>query len=488
MCDKDDKCDLSKLTEYDKKINILKYNDMYYGTIFVCIVYGIFAIAILLGSFINSTVRDIFFNQFIIFTVIFIIGSIIIIAILFYYIINYKSKKVIRSNYYDTYSCPDYWNMVMLDDNNVYKNYDSNISPNYFKYKCVLNTNIFDKKDNYMNLNSNLKQINYNLTNNLNNTTDFDGNNGDYYNPTNDIKINSNIINNNIGHLYKNINDNSIFPLSNTSNYFAYNRPGYNMTNEKLKNIKDAIIDSSLKINNYYYDNDTKNYSNITYNSYNDNNDPYIMWNYNKNTSPATGYSGNGSIENYYVYKWNYGDINYDTYKNLFKSSTTDNIQTLNVYTSNITNPNGATDALKIGELIMENNNIYFKGQQNTTSANFIFSSIPIDANNNRIVDSYIQKVSDSSTRNSDLRTDSLFTRGPKILVDNGNGRPDAILKNDINPLDVRNNKNIPVVCDTVYPAYLASIEDQEAYGADNTIRCSYAKLCGYSWSDMGCN
>ena len=487
MCDKDDKCDLSKLTEYDKKINILKYNDMYYGTIFVCIVYGIFAIAILLGSFINSTVRDIFFNQFIIFTVIFIIGSIIIIAILFYYIINYKSKKVIRSNYYDTYSCPDYWNMVMLDDTNVYKNYNSNISPNYFKYKCVLNTNIFDKKDNYMNLNPNLKQVNYNLTNNLKNTSNFNGNNGDYYNDTNNTNITSNISINNIGHLYKNINDNSIFPLNNTSNYFAYNRPGYNMTNEKLKNIKDAIIDSSLKINNYYYDNDTKNYSNITYNSYNDNNDPYIMWNYNKNSSPATEYLANGAIENYYVYKWNYDDINYDTYKNLFKSGSIDNIQRLNVYTSNI----GKTDALIIGELIMENNNIYFKGIENTTSDNFIFLNIKEDANNNKIVDSYIQKVTSTSTStitNIDLATRTLFSTGPKILVDNGKGRPVSISQNYINNPSNDLNKNIPVVCDTVYPAYLASIEDEEAYGADNTIRCSYAKLCGYSWSDMGCN
>ena len=68
---------------------------------------------------------------------------------LFYYLYNYKPKKTKHENIYDTYSCPDYWNMVTLDDSSVYNKFDSNISPDYFKYKCVSNSTILNKYDNY---------------------------------------------------------------------------------------------------------------------------------------------------------------------------------------------------------------------------------------------------------------------------------------------------------------------------------------------------
>jgi hypothetical protein len=41
---------------------------------------------------------------------------------------------------------------------------------------------------------------------------------------------------------------------------------------------------------------------------------------------------------------------------------------------------------------------------------------------------------------------------------------------------------NVPVACDVVYPVYL-SIQD----GDKNKFRCAYAKTCGITWTDAGC-
>lgn len=502
MCDKDEKCNLDNLNEYDIKINKLKVTDMYNGTYLVCIVYGIFSVAILLGSYFNDSVRDIFFNQFIIFTVIFIIGSIVIISVLIYYLNNYVPKKTKHVNLYDTYSCPDYWNMVMLDDNNVYKNFDSNISPNYFKYKCVINPNIFDRYDNYDNPSVNNKQVNYNLTNNLLNTTNLDENiKGDYYNDTHKDKIKNNMEINKMGHLYKNITNTSIFPLSNTENYFVYNRPGVKITEKDFINVKDAIINTSLTMNNYAYNSLSNTYSNINNNSFNENNDPYITWNYN-NALPADittnyGLSTNYKIdpnnfyENFYVYKWTYDNIKFNNYNNLFITSDEKvTISSLSVFAgydgTRITDTNAKF--IKIGDLIKDNDKIYFKSipNINTNKANMLFDKITPDSNNNKIINSYIDTGNRYSTINLPKTNTELIAldKGPLMIVDNGYGRPPVITADQIKS----NTLNIPVVCDTIYPAYLASVEDINAYGADNAIRCSYAKLCGYSWSDMGCN
>lgn len=101
----------------------------------------------------------------------------------------------------------------------------------------------------------------------------------------------------------------------------------------------------------------------------------------------------------------------------------------------------------------------------------------------NKIFTTYIDhsKIHYSGQTIPNMSTD--FYNGPTIIINTHYERPLAITKNDID-----SGSNIPVVCDTIYPAYLASIEDTNTYGADNAIRCSYAKLCGYSWSDMGCN
>lgn len=53
------------------------------------------------------------------------------------------------------------------------------------------------------------------------------------------------------------------------------------------------------------------------------------------------------------------------------------------------------------------------------------------------------------------------------------------------------NAQNIPLSCDTVYPVYLASMDNENAkkYSNEpnNRFRCAYSRACGVPWSEAGC-
>jgi len=57
---------------------------------------------------------------------------------------------------------------------------------------------------------------------------------------------------------------------------------------------------------------------------------------------------------------------------------------------------------------------------------------------------------------------------------------------------DANTDNAVPVMCDRVYPKYMA-IEDLE-WAKDNkidklnTFRCAYAKTCNIPWTEAGCN
>jgi hypothetical protein len=50
---------------------------------------------------------------------------------------------------------------------------------------------------------------------------------------------------------------------------------------------------------------------------------------------------------------------------------------------------------------------------------------------------------------------------------------------------------NIPLSCDTVYPVYLASMDNENAKKnsnePNNRFRCAYSRACGVPWSEAGC-
>jgi hypothetical protein len=139
-----------RLTDYDMTIYEHRKEKIFKGTIAVCIVYAFIALLILLTSFLFPTIKYVIFEKFLPFTIVFIVGTILLIIYLFYNILNFNPIKINKNYDYTNISCPDYWK---LEYNPVLKNYfDSNtLNTNIFNYRCVPDPNIFSKTDLYFN-------------------------------------------------------------------------------------------------------------------------------------------------------------------------------------------------------------------------------------------------------------------------------------------------------------------------------------------------
>lgn len=462
MCDK--KNENLKLNDYDITINNMRQDTLFKGTIAICVGYGILASIILLLAILSPVFRNIVFQKFLIFTLVFILGTIIIICIFIYYIINFKPVKIDLTNMYDNMSCPDYWKMEILDDNIVNNIFDPSINSELFKYRCVMDNHTFDKL-NIIKTNANTTPTSkdFRLTNmseltlpaisgdarNIANT--YDKNNETLTPFINNIKY---------AHLYKNIN---AYDTSETSTadkpYF-----GNNINSEVATNIKNDLIDTSLLMNNYKFDNSIKNYSNISSNTLNFNNST-ITWDSSTNgtTRNILDANNNSAI----IISWNNKDLNY------FNSILNDkNADTLYVFS------NDTTNAINIGQLKIK----YDEDTNQPISLTFISNNnIPKTAvsttnftNNNYIIQTYISK-------NSSVNTMAASNEGPLVKIYNNIERPTITNDN-------KNTSNIPLVCDTIYPAFIASRENADVNGTQNALRCAYSKICGITWSDMSCN
>lgn len=139
-----------RLTDYDMTIYETRKEKIFKGTLAVCIVYAGLALLLLVGSYMFPSLKYVVFESFLPFTIVFIIGTILLIAYLFYSVLNYKPVKINKNFDYTNISCPDYWT---LEFNNNFGDYmDGNsINKNLFNYRCVLNSNIFSKYDIYRN-------------------------------------------------------------------------------------------------------------------------------------------------------------------------------------------------------------------------------------------------------------------------------------------------------------------------------------------------
>jgi hypothetical protein len=139
-----------KINDYDMTIYELRKEKIFKGTIAVCIVYAFIALLIIVSSYLSSTIKYVLFNKFLPLTIVFIIGTILLIIYLYYNILNFKPIKINKNYDYPNISCPDYWTLEY--DSNLSKYFDSNsINANLFNYRCVLNSNIFSKSDIYFN-------------------------------------------------------------------------------------------------------------------------------------------------------------------------------------------------------------------------------------------------------------------------------------------------------------------------------------------------
>lgn len=139
-----------RLTDYDMTIYEHRKERIFKGTIAICIVYAFIALLILLTSYMFPTIKFVIFEKFLPFTIVFIVGTILLIVYLFYNILNFKPIKINKNFDYTNISCPDYWKLEYNE--NLHKYFDSNtINTNIFNYRCVLDPNVFSKTDLYFN-------------------------------------------------------------------------------------------------------------------------------------------------------------------------------------------------------------------------------------------------------------------------------------------------------------------------------------------------
>ena len=226
-----------RLTDYDMTIYEHRKENIFKGTIAICIVYAFIALIILLSSYIFPTIKFVIFEKFLPFTIVFIVGTILLIIYLFYNILYFKPIKINKNFDYTNISCPDYWKLEYKQELGKY--FDSNtINTNIFNYRCVLDSNIFSKTDLYFN-----QKNKY-----VNDATGADA-----------IGITDGSTNENKITTYTNFNSDSID--NDNSKYIVAdlkandnNKIINKITGSVDSNVYKNLVESSLLMNNYYFD------------------------------------------------------------------------------------------------------------------------------------------------------------------------------------------------------------------------------------------
>lgn len=499
MCDK--KSD-PVLTDYDITINSIHQENMFKGTITVCIVYAIFAFILVCAAYFSDNIRELLFDKFLPFTVVYIIGTIIIIMIFIYFILSFEPKKVDVNKIDDSISCPDYWKLEILDDKAIEKSFDIyNHNKKLFKYRCVMDDAVFNKGTIYKQ-DKNTNKINQQYR--LGNKPAFIGSVGTNTAANGDtITTNYNDIlpadKTNLTNFLTNAKDNDK-DLYLYKNLNAYNSSNLIYTNNKNVSTKilDELKDSALIMNNYKLDNSDTNapkyvdITNVGLNTYlssddtaglsgrftsNYYNSPAILTWATNDARNATAYSAlayNNSAITAAITTTNYTATVYDW------STIEDKTATGYVYAIDTSKTSG-TNFVLLGNIKKNDKDIYFEGIQSITIPTGFYTT---NINNNIYYfdNTYISTSVLTTGTPQTSETIKQYKKGPKVRLFHKTERQPQILKSN---LDIRTN-NIPLTCSAVYPSFLASKEGK--YAENNTLRCAYSKICNIPWSDLHCN
>jgi hypothetical protein len=131
--------------------------DMYKGTFFVCLMYGLTAFALLIVIFFTEWGREFVYKKMLPAAVTFIFGAVFIILYLVISIYDLKPRKVRNRMEKDNdIVCPDYWKLKLIpaaEKNDIVTNNNVNNTKLYhdirndkdetLKYKCVLDETVF---------------------------------------------------------------------------------------------------------------------------------------------------------------------------------------------------------------------------------------------------------------------------------------------------------------------------------------------------------
>jgi hypothetical protein len=503
------------LTDYDITMNAIHQDNMFKGTITVCIIYAVFAFILIGLAYAFDNIRELLFDKFLPFTLIYIIGTITIIMIFIYFIVTFKPRKIEKKRVSENVSCPDYWKLEVLDDDVINKSFDVvNYNKNLFKYRCVMDDNIFDKGTIYS---QDKQDYSSNLYRMGNISPYYTGHKGtDYtgvYDKNKFISI-KNDVDNKALYLYKDVN--------------SYN--GLNLAYDGLKtsNIFDDLRNSAFIMNNYkaiFDKKDIKSYKNIFNDTYDGTanselitkhkiyygSPPILTWaTPGATTTVGTSISANSSTEPTFnstgidaaiqysatVYDWN------NTKEKII--NTFGKKMDIHVYIIDTSVQIADGNFIKVGTIKNEQNldnkgnivseHLYFESEVNirkhanlfTNNKTFYFPDTYLTTTNLSTLSS-----EDKNLTNSVL-SDKSYIKGPKIRLFNNKERVIEISNTptkDVPTSTIDQNTStstIPLTCSSVYPSLLESRETN--YEFNNTLRCAYAKVCNIPWSDMNCN
>lgn len=421
--------DDSDLNDYDRAIFNLKREKVFYGTIAICFLYGSFALLLFVLSYFSDKIKYLLLNSFLPFTIVYVIGTILIIMYLIHQVLNFKPYKINNSGNYDDLSCPDYWTLQRVydtTDSNLSYWYNSHgfesnvVTPNLFNYRCVLNKNIFNPYDIFKA------------------SSNYEG--GIYTGKYNFFNVASNS-----GISARDCNSDI---LSERGLYNNYNgRSGIN------------YYPNELYANIYYGSNDYPNSSITQYNDI----DTNI---FKKKDTLKLKYE----LARAALLMNNYKIANFTNIQAADSAAYTDFYKpyTLSSYDSDSSQDGIKTSLNKLGITLLN------------------FDADTTAGGHNRIDDKIIRVFKNNGKAIVCNRPADLNNKGVSGTGITCSDTEDAAAAS----ADVL--KNIPLNCEKIYPMYLASVDNNinktDRNMDNNLIRCAYSKICGIPWSDMNCD
>ena len=121
----------------------IKKGSLFKGTIAVCVIYGVFAVLLLVIAFTDVRGRQMLSEDFLPFTITFVAGMIIVIIMLVIQITTFKPQKF-ETIMYDRDMCPDYWKAVPATQTEMEAGVgDDTADQSLKRIKCVPDPDVF---------------------------------------------------------------------------------------------------------------------------------------------------------------------------------------------------------------------------------------------------------------------------------------------------------------------------------------------------------
>jgi len=167
-----------------------------------------------------------------------------------------------------------------------------------------------------------------------------------------------------------------------------------------------------------------------------------------------------------------------------------------NIYYNNIANTNAPVADLMKHSLIMNN----YSKIDTKDDKRLLFQYKIDDANKsqaqNELGISYITQDMHTASGETNTPFAPQTNKYLEININDNKKQIDSIkygsaITNNKITTGEANYNNLPLVCDRVYPLYLATkdieLSKDNSKLDENTLRCAYSKICGVPWSDLNC-